>query len=97
MLWKTVAGKTLTANQARQLLARGATSQMPRGFKNKTGQTFAARLRLDRATGGVSFACTETPRPAAHTGSGRGRRGTAPGRAVRQPPGAIRGRRLRLT
>ena len=55
VLWKSVAGKQLTVTQARDLLARGVTSRVLRGFRSKAGTAFAARLQLERATGRVSF------------------------------------------
>ena len=55
VLWKSVAGKQLTVTQARDLLSRGVTSRVLRGFRSKAGTAFAARLQLERATGRVSF------------------------------------------
>ncbi len=45
-IWKTVAGKRLSAAQAKQLLARGRTGQL-KGFKSKAGKPFSAALALD--------------------------------------------------
>ncbi len=66
VIWKEVAGKTLTAGQARDLLERGETSKPVKGFKSKAGKAFDARLRLDRDTGRVEFVFapkTAAPRP----------------------------------
>jgi DNA topoisomerase-3 len=45
-IWKTVAGKRITVNQARQLLESGRTPQL-KGFKSRAGKPFSAALRLD--------------------------------------------------
>jgi DNA topoisomerase-3 len=55
VLWAEVAGKRLTAAQARELLERGETRREISGFRSKAGKEFAARLRLDRDTGRVTF------------------------------------------
>lgn len=55
VIWKEVAGKTLTPGQARELLAKGETSKPVRGFKSRAGKTFEARLKLDPGTGRVEF------------------------------------------
>jgi DNA topoisomerase-3 len=44
-IWKTIAGKTITASTARVLLRDGQTSLL-KGFKSKTGNPFEARLKL---------------------------------------------------
>ncbi len=51
MIWKVVAGKTLTASQVKTLLAGKPTREL-QGFRSKAGKTFAARLLLagDRVT-----------------------------------------------
>ena len=63
VLGKEVAHKTLTAAQARELLANGETSREVRGFRSKAGKEFAARLRMDRGSGRVTFVF-DTPRSA---------------------------------
>ncbi len=63
MLWKEVAGKTITAAQARELLGKGETAKPVKGFTSKAGKTFDARLRLDRETGRVAFVF-DAPAPA---------------------------------
>ena len=73
VLWKTVAGKDLTAGQARELLERGETARAVKGFKSKTGKVFDARLKIDRETGRVSFVFNQTPT----SGSTVGKRATA--------------------
>ncbi len=42
-IWKTVAGKKVSAAQARQLLERGETGNL-KGFKSKAGKSFSASL-----------------------------------------------------
>jgi DNA topoisomerase-3 len=54
-IWKTVAGKALTATVAKELLERGETARVIRGFKSKAGKSFDARLRLSSETGRVAF------------------------------------------
>lgn len=63
VLWKRIAGKTLTVNQARELLERGETKRALRGFKSRAGRKFEARLRLERETGRVSFVFDAAARP----------------------------------
>lgn len=53
-IWKTVAGKKLTATQARTLLA-GQTTALIKGFKSKAGKAFDARLKLDGPDAKVTF------------------------------------------
>ncbi|MGI8648929.1 MAG: DNA topoisomerase III [Rubrobacter sp.] len=45
-IWKTTAGKRISEPQARQLLAKGRTSEL-KGFKSKAGRQFSAALVLD--------------------------------------------------
>jgi len=52
-IWKEVAGKKITAKQARDLLAKGRTGVI-RGFKSKAGKTFDAILVLGQ-DGKVGF------------------------------------------
>lgn len=47
VIWKTVAGKTLTEANAKDLLSKGKTSLI-KGFKSKAGNLFDAHLILDR-------------------------------------------------
>ncbi|NMP22638.1 type IA DNA topoisomerase [Sulfobacillus harzensis] len=54
MIWKTVAGKKLTATQVKTLLA-GKTTAVIKGFKSKAGKSFDARLKLDGPDGRVAF------------------------------------------
>ena len=51
-IWKTMAGKTISASTARVLLRDGQTSVL-KGFQSKTGKPFEARLKL--ADGKVEF------------------------------------------
>lgn len=46
VIWKTVAGRRVTANQARQLLKEGRTARL-KGFKSRSGKPFSAVLKLD--------------------------------------------------
>ena len=71
IIWKRLAGKELTPAQARELLAGGQTKRVLRGFVSQSGEKFAARLRLDRETGRVSFVM-EPPPAARARGTGRG-------------------------
>jgi DNA topoisomerase-3 len=48
-IWKTVAGKRLSAATARTLLRRGR-SPLLRGFRSKSGKPFSARLKLEGGT-----------------------------------------------
>ena len=45
-IWKTIAGKRITARTAQALLKQGR-SPVLKGFKSKTGKPFEARLRLE--------------------------------------------------
>jgi DNA topoisomerase III len=46
-IWKTIAGKRISARAAQALLRRGR-SQVLKGFKSKAGRAFDARLKLDQ-------------------------------------------------
>lgn len=63
-IWKSVAGKPLTLDQMRTLLA-GETTDVIHGFQNqKTLKIFSARLRMDNPeTGHIAFVFD--PRPTA--------------------------------
>ncbi|MCU0573773.1 MAG: DNA topoisomerase 3 [Syntrophobacteraceae bacterium] len=50
VIWKVVAGKTLTRKAVTDLLKKGETALL-RGFKSRSGKKFSARLRLE----GVDF------------------------------------------
>jgi len=54
VIWKQVAGRTLSPTEARQLLEQGRTSDVLAGFRSKAGKPFRARLLLD-ADGKVTF------------------------------------------
>jgi DNA topoisomerase-3 len=62
VIWKTIAGKTLTAAQIKVLLA-GQTTKPLKGFKSKAGKSFDARLKLDGPEARVTFVFD--PRPSA--------------------------------
>jgi len=51
-IWKTIAGKRLSAHTAQALLRRGR-GPLLKGFKSKSGKLFAARLKLEN--GAVRF------------------------------------------
>jgi DNA topoisomerase-3 len=45
VIWKTIAGKRITARTAKTLLDRGETSHLE-GFQSKAGKPFSASLKL---------------------------------------------------
>jgi DNA topoisomerase III len=47
VIWKRVAGRTLTPELARQLLEEGKTKEVISGFKSRAGKPFRARLVLN--------------------------------------------------
>jgi DNA topoisomerase-3 len=55
VIWKRVAGRTLTPEIARQLLEEGKTREVLSGFRSRAGKPFRARLVMDRETGKVEF------------------------------------------
>jgi len=59
VIWKKVAGKTLSQVQIKQLLENGRTRKI-KGFKSKTGKSFDAILELK--DGKVEF-CFDSPAP----------------------------------
>ena len=73
VIWKRVAGRTLTPEVARQLLEEGKTREVLSGFRSRAGRPFRARLVMDK-DGKVEFEFPFT----------RGRRSRA--RKRRQPP-----------
>ena len=67
VIWKRVAGRTLTPELARQLLEQGRTKDVVAGFRSRAGKPFRARLVLN-SEGKVEFefpAPTRTKEPAA--------------------------------
>jgi DNA topoisomerase-3 len=60
VIWKRVAGRTLTPELARQLLEGGRTKDVVSGFRSKAGKPFRARLVLN-SEGKVEF---DFPAPA---------------------------------
>jgi DNA topoisomerase III len=54
VIWKRVAGRTLTPEVARQLLEEGKTREVLSGFRSRAGKPFRARLVMD-ADGKVEF------------------------------------------
>ncbi len=66
VIWKRVAGRTITPEIARQLLENGRTNEVIAGFRSKAGKPFRARLVLNEQ-GKVEFdfpARTQTKEPA---------------------------------
>jgi DNA topoisomerase-3 len=47
VIWKRVAGRTLTPEIARQLLEEGRTKEVISGFRSRAGKPFRARLVLN--------------------------------------------------
>jgi DNA topoisomerase-3 len=54
VIWKRVAGRTLTPEVARQLLEEGKTREVLSGFRSRAGKPFRARLVMDQ-DGKVEF------------------------------------------
>src|SRR5512132_1187574 len=54
VIWKRVAGRTLTPEIARQLLEEGRTKEVLSGFRSRAGKPFRARLVMDK-DGKVEF------------------------------------------
>ena len=54
VIWKRVAGRTITPELARQLLEEGKTKEVVSGFRSKAGKPFRARLVLNEE-GKVEF------------------------------------------
>ena len=54
VIWKRVAGRTLTPEVARQLMDEGKTKEVLSGFRSKAGKPFRARLVLN-GEGKVEF------------------------------------------
>ena len=55
VIWKRVAGRTLTPEVARQLLEEGRTREVLSGFRSRAGKPFRARLVMNRESGKVEF------------------------------------------
>ena len=64
VIWKKVAGRTLTPEVARQLLTDGKSSEVLSGFRSRAGKSFRARLVLTEE-GKVEFDFPERPQTAA--------------------------------
>jgi DNA topoisomerase III len=66
VIWKRVAGRTITPEIARQLIENGRTNEVISGFRSKAGKPFRARLVLNEE-GKVEFdfpARAQTKEPA---------------------------------
>jgi DNA topoisomerase III len=66
VIWKRVAGRTITPEIARQLIENGRTNEVISGFRSRAGKPFRARLVLNEE-GKVEFdfpARTQTKEPA---------------------------------
>lgn len=84
-IWRTVAQKRLTDRQVALLLA-GKTTGLLKGFKNKAGESFSARLTLKEGRVAFVFSARPATSPAspgaeALRPKARRPRGTAPARA----------------
>src|SRR5829696_1154404 len=55
VIWKRVAGRTLTPEVARQLLEEGRTREVLSGFRSRAGKPFRARLVMNGESGKVEF------------------------------------------
>lgn len=53
-VWKGFLNKKISANQLKQMLTKGETSQI-KGFKTKAGKTFDAKLKLNEEYSGFEF------------------------------------------
>jgi DNA topoisomerase-3 len=47
VIWKRVAGRTITPEIARQLIENGRTAEVISGFRSRAGKPFRARLVLN--------------------------------------------------
>lgn len=54
-LWKTIAGKNLSETEIKEILGNGSTSGPVYGFKSKKGNTFHAKLYVDKKDKKVAF------------------------------------------
>jgi DNA topoisomerase-3 len=63
VIWKRVAGRTLTPEVARQLIEEGRTREVLSGFRSRNGKPFRARLVLNEE-GKVEFDFPARPQPA---------------------------------
>ncbi len=68
VIWKRVAGRTLTPEIARQLLEEGRTREVLSGFRSRNKKPFRARLVLNDE-GKVEFDFPERSPAAAHAGA----------------------------
>lgn len=57
-IWKKIAKKRITRNQARELLSKGQTNVL-RGFVSKNGKKFSARLKLESGEVVFEFAASK--------------------------------------
>ena len=86
VIWKRVAGRTLTPEIARQLIEEGKTREVLSGFRSRAGKPFRARLVLNDE-GKVEFEF-----PVAGTQPSRGGRGRRDERRLRPRPNSKRSR-----
>ncbi|MCC7104299.1 MAG: DNA topoisomerase 3 [Chloroflexi bacterium] len=87
VIWKKVAGRSITPEIARQLVEQGRTNEVLTGFRSRAGKPFRARLLLDQ-DGQVVFDMPPRPggREAPTDGTAPPSHGAAP--AERRPPAA---------
>jgi len=92
VIWKSKAGKTLTASVVRELIRAGYTSRPVTGFRSRAGRAFRARLALEQTDEGkwrVEFDepwAKEGAKPPDEETSPAGEEAAAP--AVSQPEAA---------
>lgn len=61
-VWKKIGGKSITANQFKQMLDKGSTSLI-KGFKSKSGSKFDAKVKINENFDGLSFVFADAPEP----------------------------------
>ncbi len=87
MIWKRVAGRTLTPEVARQLLADGRTREVLSGFRSRAGKPFRARLIL-KEDGKVEFDFPVSRKRQAEGDEGEETQGEAEQKREEQPAAA---------
>jgi DNA topoisomerase-3 len=62
VIWKKIAGKTITRKQAQELIEKGITGVLS-GFKSKKGKTFRAILKMENGAVTLKFPQNSKPVP----------------------------------
>ena len=93
VIWKKVAGRTLTPEVARQLIEEGKTREVLSGFRSRAGKPFRARLVLT-PEGKVEFDFPARPSQGRRLGGGRGAGRGAGGGGIEAGIPARRGKKL---